>query len=49
VRFTKYYYGDRIKENEVEEASRMHGRAEKCIKSFGWKNEKKPLEKPRHM
>jgi hypothetical protein len=31
LRCTKHYYGDQIKDNEMDKACSMHGRPEKCI------------------
>jgi len=37
VRFTKYYYGDKIKEAGMGGACITYGRGEKCLQYFGWK------------
>jgi hypothetical protein len=38
VQFTKYYKGDRIKEDEMGGACSTDGRDEKYLKCSGWKN-----------
>jgi len=37
VRFTKYYYGDQIEEDETGRACSTYGRDDKCIKNVGRK------------
>jgi hypothetical protein len=37
VLFAKYYWGDQMKEGEMEEACSLPGRNEKCMQNFGQK------------
>jgi len=47
VRFTKYYYGDQIKEDEMCGKCRTNGRDEKCLKILVGKTEGRRTRKTR--
>jgi hypothetical protein len=48
VRFTKFYYGGEIKDNEMDGSCNTHGTDEKCIQSWVGEHEgKRPLGRPK--
>jgi hypothetical protein len=47
VRFTEYYYGNKLNEGEMGKACSTHGRGEKCI-LIGKPEERRPVGRPRH-